>query len=94
MATLGKLYARCKAAGGKSRGFGMTSVSSSPAISTMGTNNSLNSRSTFTRGLLSLKNSLYIPSYLSKTASAIETGRPLNTAKDYGSKYASAGYLR
>ena len=33
MATLGKLYARCKSAGGKSRGFGMTSVSSDPALS-------------------------------------------------------------
>lgn len=36
MATLGKLYARCKSAGGKSRGFGMTSVSSDPALSSHG----------------------------------------------------------
>jgi hypothetical protein len=40
MSTLGKLYARCKAAGGKSRGFGLTSVSSDPALSTMSSSSS------------------------------------------------------
>ena len=35
MAALGKLYARCKSGGGKSRGLGLTSVNSSPALSSL-----------------------------------------------------------